>query len=91
MIPGAVRKLLLSVEVKPAGRKCKCGRDERHEITRGQIRFVVKNPGRPGEKGYCAQCGQKMITAVRQQLDQLEAALTRPEPTDQLGTTDRAS
>ena len=74
-MPGPVRNLLMSVDVKPAGKKCKCGRDERHQITKGQARFVVKNAGRPGEKGYCATCGQNMIKAARQRLDQLEAAL----------------
>jgi hypothetical protein len=74
-MPGPVRNLLLSVDVKPAGKKCKCGRDQRHQIARGQARFVVKNAGGPGEKGYCATCGQNMIDAARQQLGQLEAAL----------------
>lgn len=74
-MPGPVRNLLLSVDVKPAGRKCKCGRDERHEITKGEMRFVVKNPGRPGEKGYCTACGQNMLELARRRLDQLEASL----------------
>jgi len=39
------------------------------------MRFVVKNPGRPGVRGYCAASGQNMIEATRQQLKQLEVAL----------------
>ncbi len=82
---GVVRRLVLGVEIKPAGKRCACYRDDRHLILKGQLRFVVKNAGGPGEKGYCAACGRTMVEAARRRLDELDAALVLDPP--ELGVT----
>jgi hypothetical protein len=70
------RTVLLGVVVRPAGRACKCKRDPRHRITKGDLRLVVKEPGpASGEQGYCAPCGLVMLAAARQALDQHVEAL----------------
>lgn len=81
-MPGKVRNILLNAEVRPAGKRCKCSRDKRHQILKGEARVVIKNPGAPGDKGYCAACGRAMVAAAKHQLAQLETALgmTRTSP-----------
>lgn len=74
-MPGKVRNILLNIEVRPAGRRCKCSHDKRHQILKGEARVVIKNSGAPGDKGYCAACGRAMVTAAKRELAQLENAL----------------
>jgi hypothetical protein len=74
-MPGKVRSILLVVEVRPAGRRCKCSHDKRHQISKGEPRVVINNAGAPGDKGYCVSCGRAMIAIARQQLAELEHAL----------------
>jgi len=64
------RSVLLGLEVRPAGKACKCKQDKRHRIAKGDLRLVVKNPGpASGEAGYCAPCGTAMLEAARDALD----------------------
>ena len=79
---GVVRRLVLGVEIKPGGKRCACYRDDRHLIFKGQLRFVVKNAGGPGEKGYCAACGKTMVEAARRRLNELDAALVNRPGSD---------
>jgi hypothetical protein len=73
------RSLLLNAEVRPAGRACNCKHNARHRISRGEPRLIVSNPGpASGEAGYCRDCATAMLTAARDQLDQLATALERP-------------
>lgn len=69
------RRILLKLEVRPAGRKVTCAHDRRHVIRKGETRFVVKPPGIAGEKGYCADCAQSMVAAARRELEELERQL----------------
>ena len=73
------RTLLLSAEVRPAGRACNCKHNPQHRISRGEARLVVRNAGpASGEAGYCRDCATVMRAAARNQLDQLATALGRP-------------
>lgn len=56
-MPGPIRNLLTTTEIRPAGRSCNCAHDKHHRIRKGDLRVVVKNPGTVGEKGYCVTCG----------------------------------
>ena len=81
-MPGNVRNILMTIEVRPAGRRCQCAHDKRHQILKGEARVVIKNPGAPGDRGYCAACGRAMVAAARHELARLETALrvTRTAP-----------
>ncbi len=73
---GPVRNLLLHLEVRPAGKRCRCARDEKHVLVKGDTRFVVKAAGPIGaEKGYCSTCAAAMISKARTELDDLQALL----------------
>lgn len=72
-----VRRLILAVEVRPAGKLSKCKHDSRHKIPRGDLRFVITDSGGMREKGYCGTCGKTMIAAARKHLDELESILTQ--------------
>jgi hypothetical protein len=74
-MPGNVRNILLTIEVRPAGRRCRCAHNKRHQILKGETRVVIKNPGAPGDTGYCAACGRAMVTTARHELTRLETAL----------------
>ena len=75
-MPGPVRSLLPRIQVKTAGRLSRCHHDKRHEIRKGEVRVVVKNPGpASGEAGYCVACAIDMLCFVRQQITELEASL----------------
>jgi hypothetical protein len=70
------RSLLHRIEVRPAGRLSRCARNRRHEILRGEPRFVIKNAGPAGgEKGYCVACGNEMLDAAESQLAEPRATL----------------
>lgn len=75
-MPGKVRSVLLGLEVLPAGRACNCHHNQKHRISKGQPRVVVKNPGpASGQHGYCAACGQAMLLEAQRRLVELLAAL----------------
>lgn len=70
------RSLLHRIEVRPAGRLSRCARNRRHEILRGEPRFVIKDAGPAGgEKGYCVAYGNEMLDAAESQLAELRATL----------------
>lgn len=72
----AHRSLLLRVDVREAGKLCRCKHNRKHTIVKGELRLVVKEPG-PGtpEYGYCAACGQEMLAKAEERLAELRAAL----------------
>lgn len=73
---GRHRNVLLSLEVRPALRACKCKHNARHKIAKGDLRLIVKEPGpASGEQGYCAPCGLSMLAAARQALEHHVKAL----------------
>jgi len=75
-MPGTTRSVLLSVEVRPAGRACNCKHNKTHRIQMGEPRFVVKNAGAAaGESGYCRACAEVIIAEAQRRLDQLLATL----------------
>lgn len=70
------RSILHRVEVRPAGRLSHCARNRRHEIRKGEPRFVIRDPGPAGgEKGYCAACAIEMLGAAEAQIVELRAEL----------------
>lgn len=70
------RSLLLRMEVRPAGRLSHCARNRRHEIRKGEPRFVIRDPGPAGgEKGYCRDCALEMLSAAAVQLNELRGSL----------------
>lgn len=75
------KSLLQRVTVRPAGKKCYCGHNKKHEITKGELRLIVKAPGvATAEKGYCGECGREMIERARRDLDEIEGALRSAPP-----------
>ena len=70
------RSILHRVEVRPAGRLSHCARNRRHEIRKGEPRFVIRDPGPAGgEKGYCVECATEMLGAAEARLVELRAEL----------------
>lgn len=70
-MPGRPRSLLLGLEVRPAGRACKCKHNAKHVVAKGELRLVVRESGpASGEQGYCAPCGLAMLAAARETLNQ---------------------
>lgn len=67
------RSLVLSVEVKPAKKLCRCSHNKSHLIPRTNLRLVVKEPNGMGEKGYCGSCAQKMLAAAKHEVEELQA------------------
>lgn len=59
-----IRNLLLPIEIKAAGKHCKCSHSKDHSIPRAGVRFVRKDPGGMREKGYCAACSIAMSAAA---------------------------
>lgn len=62
-MPGRIRDLLVGVEVRPAGRRRKCGRNRNHKIVKGESCLVVKREGR-GERAYCTSCANDILNYV---------------------------
>jgi hypothetical protein len=61
---------------RPAGRLARCARNRRHEIRKGEPRFVVREPGPAGgEKGYCTECAAAMLEAAEAEIRALRASL----------------
>lgn len=76
-MPGPVRSVLLRLEVRPAGRACKCAGNKKHAIVRGEPRFVVQERGiAQGEKGYCISCSEAMLAKASIDLEALREQLT---------------
>ena len=70
------RSLLLRAEVRQAGRLARCAHNRAHEIRKGELRFVVRDPGPAGgEKGYCATCAAEILKASENQLRDLRGTL----------------
>lgn len=69
------RGLIPSIEVRPAKKLSRCTHNKKHLIPQHSMRFVVKEPGGLGEKGYCTACAHEMLLLARQRLDELGAAL----------------
>jgi hypothetical protein len=75
-MPGRLRTVLLRLEVRRAGKLCRCGHDRRHEIRKGEKRFVVSEHGpAAGDKGYCVNCARKMLDASTADLEALRQEL----------------
>jgi hypothetical protein len=73
---GKLRALLLRIEVRPAGRLSHCGHNKKHEIRKGELRFIIRAAGPAGgERGYCAKCASEMLDAADQQLAALREQL----------------
>jgi hypothetical protein len=72
----AHRSVLLRLDVRAAGRPCRCKRNHKHTIAKGDRRLVLKErgPGTP-EHGYCAACAQEMLAQAEAQLAELRASL----------------
>jgi hypothetical protein len=72
----AHKSILLRLGVRPAGKLSHCKHNHKHEITKGELRFLVKEPGAgTGERGYCARCAREMIDQAGQDLAKLRAEL----------------
>lgn len=75
-MPGQLRSLLLRIDVRPARKLSHCGHDKKHEIRKGEPRFVVKGPGpAAGERGYCESCARKMLDVSETRLAELREQL----------------
>lgn len=76
---GRVRNVLLRLEVRPAGKLSRCKHDQRHTISKGELRLIVKDPGALGsEAGYCSSCGLAMLEAARVALEAYTRQLSTP-------------
>ncbi len=72
------RSVLLGMEIRPAGKACKCKHDGSHRIAKGDLRLIVKNPGpASGEAGYCVPCGCAMLEAACDALEVHISSLRR--------------
>lgn len=75
-MPGRTRSVLLSLELRPAGRACDCHGNKRHRILKGEPRLAVKNAGpAAGEDGYCGACAQVIIKLAQDKLAALSTDL----------------
>jgi hypothetical protein len=72
----AHKSLLLRLRVQPAGRLSHCKHNPKHQIAKGELRFLVKEPGAgTGERGYCAACAKDMLEQAETRLTELRAEL----------------
>jgi len=72
----AHRSVLLRLQVRPAGKLCSCKHSKKHAIKKGELRFVVKEPGpATPEYGYCVACAEEMLTQAEQDLAALRSQL----------------
>lgn len=70
------KSLLLRLRVQPAGKLSRCKHNRKHEIKKGELRFLVKEPGAgAGERGYCTACAEEMIEQAERELANLRSAL----------------
>lgn len=73
---GLTRSVLLRLEVRPAGRAAKCAHNKNHVIKKGELRFVVRDPGpATPERGYCTKCAAAMLKLAKKNLQAIEAEL----------------
>lgn len=72
----AHKSVLLRLDVRRAGKLCYCRRNKKHAITKGDLRFVVREPG-PAQRdyGYCANCALEMLDQAEQRLAELRSEL----------------
>jgi hypothetical protein len=72
----AHRSLLLRLDVREALKLSHCKHNKKHDITKGELRLVVKEPG-PGtpEYGYCMICAKEMVEQAETELAKLRAEL----------------
>lgn len=72
----ARKSVLLRLDIRPAGRLCRCKHDKRHEIAKGELRFTVKESGPAArESGYCATCAIKMLDEAAERIAKLRGQL----------------
>ena len=72
----AHKSLLLRLELRPAGRRCVCKHNSKHVILKGDVRFVVQEPGAATrEFGYCADCARAMLEQAVDKLSRLRREL----------------
>lgn len=72
----AHKSLLLRLSVRPAGKLSHCKHNQKHEIAKGELRFLVKEPGAgTGEFGYCADCAKEMLDQAERDLAELRTQL----------------
>lgn len=70
------RSVLLRLEVREAGKLCRCKRNRKHLIHKGQPRLVVQAPGAgTPEHGYCADCAEQMLSQAEVKLADLHTDL----------------
>jgi hypothetical protein len=78
---GPVRSLLLRLDLRPTGRRCECAKKCGTVLLKGDLRFVVKEPGiATGEKGYCSTCALTMLTKSISDLETLQSQLIGTAP-----------
>lgn len=72
----AHKNVLLRLDVRRAGKLCYCRHDKKHAITKGELRFVVREPG-PAQRdyGYCAKCALEMLDQAEDELAELRSEL----------------
>jgi len=64
------KSLLLTVSIRPAGRKHYCRRNKSHAILMGEGVVVIKKDR--SELHYCLSCGRKFLETARKKIDILE-------------------
>jgi hypothetical protein len=64
--------------VRPALRLSRCTHNKKHLITKGQLRFVVREAGpAAGEQGYCLLCAKAMLEQVEVDIGQLRIVVDK--------------
>jgi hypothetical protein len=72
----AHKSVLLRLTVQPAGKLSHCKHNKKHEMKKGELRFVVKEPGvGTGGRGYCVPCAREMIDGAQAELAELRTEL----------------
>ncbi|MBI2692600.1 MAG: hypothetical protein HYX29_11730 [Solirubrobacterales bacterium] len=70
------KNVVLRIEVRPAGRACECKHNKKHTMSKGDLRFVVKESGPAArEYGYCRDCGVEMLDAAASKLDAIRSEI----------------
>lgn len=70
------KSVLLRLDVRRAGKLCFCRHNKKHAIPKGELRFVVREPG-PAQRdyGYCAKCALGMFDQAEDELAELRSEL----------------
>ena len=75
----AVKRVLRNLTVRAAKRAASCKHNRRHSVAKGELRLIIKNPGPAGgERGYCAECGLKILAVAEADVQQLREQLVDP-------------